>query len=564
MKWLTILLLIFGCTMGKATITSNDGDGLYRVEIDRGQELMQAMVDNIDEKIDYIEGLSEDEITGAQKIKIDQLKLRKRRLQALIDAQPTASAWCADHSLELDGDVDTIEINGEPEHYIIAPQSPGHHTLQPGYQYPIMAQSAAQAAFNFAVHPGWQKWKPTYRIGTITAVNGDSCDIDLNPVDSHYQGLGINQDESLSDVPIKYMTCNGAVFMEGDEVVVEFVDQDWKDPQVIGFKEEPRPCRFDITIYQDLAERNLFPSQVSGLSIRVIVDGDPIEVNDPDGFEWEEPVFLIYFDPEIFTGDAEDAYGHATKGDVREKIFIGECYIKASFEGDVESLTSCMGEEISDGVCESNYNPYEGRDKYFYSTAHAPGEFVWHVPYWEVDDTLSAGHDPDMGDATIVSVDPYDEDEGEELDIENYPGGFYSYHILDSDGYWVSTRYRFDEEGVTMYNKLAVKSSIPYEVYYGIVTSADSSYTIRTARTYDGSDYGKERVYISWDGDISGSLSISESLPDPLAEESRSFSPASEFRTHELRYTLGTISNFLCYEFSNGEVFEINISPYQY
>jgi hypothetical protein len=46
----------------------------------------------------------------------------------------------------------------------------------------------------------------------------------------------------LTDVPIEYMNCNSESFADGDEVIVEFTEQDWDQPKIIGFKEAPKPC----------------------------------------------------------------------------------------------------------------------------------------------------------------------------------------------------------------------------------------------------------------------------------------------------------------------------------
>jgi hypothetical protein len=46
----------------------------------------------------------------------------------------------------------------------------------------------------------------------------------------------------LKDVPIEYMECNASAFIDGDEVIVEFTDQSWDNPKIIGFKENPTEC----------------------------------------------------------------------------------------------------------------------------------------------------------------------------------------------------------------------------------------------------------------------------------------------------------------------------------
>jgi predicted transglutaminase-like cysteine proteinase len=61
------------------------------------------------------------------------------------------------------------------------------------------------------------------------------------------------------DVHIEYMGCNEGAFSDGDEVVVEFTGQDWTQPKVIGFKDQPKSCGvwsmfggepLDITAYR--------------------------------------------------------------------------------------------------------------------------------------------------------------------------------------------------------------------------------------------------------------------------------------------------------------------------
>jgi predicted transglutaminase-like cysteine proteinase len=44
------------------------------------------------------------------------------------------------------------------------------------------------------------------------------------------------------DVEIEYMDCNAGAFAVGDTVLVEFEGQDWSQPKVVGFKENPVDC----------------------------------------------------------------------------------------------------------------------------------------------------------------------------------------------------------------------------------------------------------------------------------------------------------------------------------
>ena len=93
--------------------------------------------------------------------------------------------------------------------------------------------------------PGAQKWKPRYRRGVITAIDGDTCDLtltDLVYLTEEKAAIDIDQTLELTGVEIDYMDCNGDAFDVDDAVIVEFTGQDWAAPKVIGFYDAPAPC----------------------------------------------------------------------------------------------------------------------------------------------------------------------------------------------------------------------------------------------------------------------------------------------------------------------------------
>jgi len=51
--------------------------------------------------------------------------------------------------------------------------------------------------------PGWQKWMPTFRFGTITSLDTDNntCSVSLEGASNSDTGLGVNQSGTLSGVP---------------------------------------------------------------------------------------------------------------------------------------------------------------------------------------------------------------------------------------------------------------------------------------------------------------------------------------------------------------------------
>ena len=294
--------------MGKATIVSGGTDGLYSVKIDTGQTTKTARLaaiaarqvqlatelDNAQNALSVqqvIEAMAEAPVAAAIEAYVattrvvpvvpadvkaalasytklsEKLQTEKRRtaplranVQVLLDEQTrlakeaatwtaltleeTASAWCADLTIDAAGAVATIEIPGENKLVLLAPAAPTP-TADDGVLTAREVQSGPQAFWNAAVLPGWQKWMPTYRRGTITAIQSeaDTADVTLFADDtSSAQRLGINQTPTLARVPVRYMSCNASAFEVGDVCVVKFTNRDWAQPKIVGFVDHPRGC----------------------------------------------------------------------------------------------------------------------------------------------------------------------------------------------------------------------------------------------------------------------------------------------------------------------------------
>ena len=198
-------------------------------------------------------------------------------------------AWCADYTEDAAGTVATLEINGESGLTLIAPSAPVP-AADDGVMVAREMQSPEQVFWNAAVLPGWQKWKPTYRTGTITALDyeADTASVTLDAATSSALDLEIDKRKNLKDVPVKYMDCNAGAFEEDDHVVVMFEGQNQAAPQVIGFVENPRACNWPCVLASPYYYRYLFenkladsdPSFMSGLmstsiSVSVRVDSGP-------------------------------------------------------------------------------------------------------------------------------------------------------------------------------------------------------------------------------------------------------------------------------------------------
>lgn len=183
---------------------------------------------------------------------VKQLELQKEIdfLNGSIPPNPTIDLWCIDLTEDLTGEVGTTEIPGERVQVNIRPggqlgSDPAHEQTRDGIMQPVISSGPAAVFFNQAVLPGWQKWNPKYRKGVITSFNPtdpNQCTIDLDSEISSQLDLGVNQNDVLIDVPILYLDCNEEVFIVGDLVVVEFEDNDFTKPSVIGFVDNPKPC----------------------------------------------------------------------------------------------------------------------------------------------------------------------------------------------------------------------------------------------------------------------------------------------------------------------------------
>ena len=185
------------------------------------------------------------------RLKIQMLRERAAELRSEVSRLTSATlsetrqAWCVDLTEGGAGEVATVEVPGETDAILIAAGCrPWNQTDAVMMAREIM--SPGQVFWNAAVLPGWQKFRPTYRKGTITALNEveDTASVQLDSATSSANGLGVNQASFLSNVPVLYMTCNASAFEIGDRCIVEFQGQNWSSPRVVGFVGNPKGCDF--------------------------------------------------------------------------------------------------------------------------------------------------------------------------------------------------------------------------------------------------------------------------------------------------------------------------------
>ena len=285
--------------MGQAQIKSHLGGGLYSVAYKFDTQRRDALIAQLDRAIATLDARKA--VVGEDLIKVDAeynalakanplpswdvlyakrqerngvireyrtldaqlVSLRIKRMYARISPEDeTLQAWCADLTENLSGNVGTIEVNGLPGYDGVVKLRPGHggtaaydYTRDGIVQKTETADSAA-AYWNLAMAPGWQRWRPTFRIAAISNIDTatDTCTVTLEPAISQIrprrEDLDINALSVIHGVPVQYMTCNARAFDPGDRVIVEFQDQDLSRPRVIGFADHPKGCggfRFRLT-----------------------------------------------------------------------------------------------------------------------------------------------------------------------------------------------------------------------------------------------------------------------------------------------------------------------------
>jgi hypothetical protein len=193
----------------------------------------------------------------------------RRKLTALtnLPTKVQRQAWCVDFTEDIPALAysATCDIPGDPNLVLLAPGGRAWQASDGEFRARELL-SPAQAFVNTAVYPGWQKWRPTYRWGTITAVDYDANRVSVALFDqkSDAQRLPVNQAATLSNVVVAYMDCDSAIFNVSDRVVVEFQGQNWASPRVIGFLDNPRPCNWPLVGFASATLSNyVFRSKVA-------------------------------------------------------------------------------------------------------------------------------------------------------------------------------------------------------------------------------------------------------------------------------------------------------------
>ena len=198
--------------MGKATIISEIGNGQYTVSlVYSGRARIDVKISDLNTRITALEieiaAMDEGLTKDIAQLRLKSLEKQVEFFQTKMPNDLTGNAFCADLTTGLAGEVATIEVPGERHDGVnIKPgftDGAAFDGATDGQLLPAIATSAQAAYFNRAILPGWQKWKPTYRYGTIVADSIDfvanTCDVCLDPAYSSQQNLDINQNQGFSE-----------------------------------------------------------------------------------------------------------------------------------------------------------------------------------------------------------------------------------------------------------------------------------------------------------------------------------------------------------------------------
>ena len=248
---------------------------------------------------------------------------KKKKYWTDLTLQEEKNVWCADVTEDATGNVATLEIPGENSMVVIKPGAPAPVAAD-GKLVARAIQHPNQAFFNAAILPGWQKYLPTYRRGTITELDTelDTASVTLTDDKSSAQNLGINKVSELKNVPVKYMECNASAFEVGDTVVVQFDDQSWDKPKITGFVREPKPCGLNLQGIQ-ASEAHYGGTDVDKPSSSWVVayakdmpeepKPESVYADHPGHITWSSPHFKIGSKPvELSWRGPDDRYSRIT------------------------------------------------------------------------------------------------------------------------------------------------------------------------------------------------------------------------------------------------------------
>lgn len=236
-------------------------------ELVSNQSTMNALVEKVF-KAQVALTLAENDIKRL-KLKKTSLEKEKVYLEKNCPGSIETHAWCIEYNEELDGDMESIEVDYLLERDPITDQLrndtgvwlPGVKKTPSSKLQHVLATSSFATWFNLCVAPAMQRYKGRYRIATLSGLDdpangGTKCNLEFigrYDVDRFSQKVigdkpilpnfttedGTAQQLAYHGADIRYMDSDAAAFENGDKVIVD-LHQGKGVPTVIGFYSNPR------------------------------------------------------------------------------------------------------------------------------------------------------------------------------------------------------------------------------------------------------------------------------------------------------------------------------------
>jgi predicted transglutaminase-like cysteine proteinase len=243
--------------MGKAQIITDYGSGIYKIKmLYGGRTRFNNRITILTQAIADLQSRIDNETDDYKKklLKLEKAALVKSKsyLQDNFPDDYEITVFCCDLTEGLSGNIGTIDIPGEAFEIKIQPGytgDAGYNASRDGIIWPSVAGSADWCYFNQCILPGWQKHKPTYRIGTIIAgsinTSNHTCDVCIEAAFSSQQSLNVNMNAAIEGCPFV-----------GHQGFSDFCDRNPAHPTCTN-TDYPNPISVGSGLYSKIKEINL-------------------------------------------------------------------------------------------------------------------------------------------------------------------------------------------------------------------------------------------------------------------------------------------------------------------
>ncbi|MEM7016199.1 MAG: hypothetical protein AAF512_02530 [Pseudomonadota bacterium] len=198
---------------------------------------------------------------------VESITKRRDFLKTYLPPTENRLLWAPDddYVYQVDETYGTMEIDGLKEKMMLRPprllgvifsdntDTGNEWRPDDGIHQPVVSSTKYWYAVHFALHGGWQKWRPRYRLGEVVEVSSTGYRVRMLDRINVQSNLSINQTNELTNVRALYPGSTQYLpddrpqqqkvlpFKPGEQVVIGFLGNDWGRPRLIGYSSFPRP-----------------------------------------------------------------------------------------------------------------------------------------------------------------------------------------------------------------------------------------------------------------------------------------------------------------------------------